>query len=259
MRHRARKRFGQNFLVDKTALIHIAGVVGGVEKLLEIGPGKGALTRRMRQAGVEYIRAVELDRDLAEHIRLTLPTVDLVEGDALKLPMDELAPGEGWVCCANLPYNVGTPILLRLLPEHPRFLRLVLMFQKEVALRITAQAGSRSYGSLSVMCQAYSRCRVVLELPPAAFDPRPQVDSAVVEFRLRETPQLGGVPARHFEKVVRAGFSMRRKILENALTSAFDRAEVRVALAGTVGSRRRAEQLTLAEWGTLAAALRETT
>ena len=97
MKHRARKRFGQNFLVDKTAQLHIAGLVEGVERLLEIGPGKGDLTRRMRQVGVLHIRAVELDRDLAEHIRLTLPTVELIEGDALKLPMDELAPGEGWV------------------------------------------------------------------------------------------------------------------------------------------------------------------
>ena len=255
--HKARKRFGQNFLVDRAALLRIAALVRDADKVLEIGPGLGALTRALREAGIDTVRAVELDRDLADHIRLTLPSVDLVQGDALKLDLDQLAPGQGWVCCANLPYNVGTAILLRLLPERPRFSRLVLMFQKEVAQRITAAPGSRSYGSLSVMCQAWSVPRLVLELPPEAFDPRPKVESAVVELRLRETPELGGVSPQHFERVLRAGFSMRRKRLENALTSAFPKAAGQAATAQAQVVGLRAEALSLEQWGRLAAALEE--
>lgn len=253
MKHRARKRFGQNFLVDRGALLRIANCVRGEPKVLEIGPGKGALTRTLREQGNE-VRAVELDRDLAEHIRLTLPTVDLVEGDALKLALDEMAPGEDWVVCANLPYNVGTAILLRLLPEQPRFSRLVLMFQKEVARRITAQPGSKAYGSLSVMCQAYSAARIVLELPPTAFDPAPKVDSAVVELRLRP-PALDGLEPAYFEKVVRAGFSLRRKRLENALAREFGKEAARAATAEAQVAGARAEVLDLPQWVALAKAL----
>jgi 16S rRNA (adenine1518-N6/adenine1519-N6)-dimethyltransferase len=253
MKHRARKRFGQNFLVDKGALLRIAAMSRGADKVLEIGPGLGALTRAMREQGTE-VRAVELDRDLAEHIRMTLPTVDLVEGDALKLSLEEMAPGEGWVVCANLPYNVGTQILLRMLPEHPRFSRLVLMFQKEVAKRITAVPGTKAYGSLSVLVRAHAKARIVLELPPTAFDPAPKVESAVVELILHP-PKLDGVPTPHFEKVVRAGFSLRRKTLENALSRTFskDRARAATAVANVAG--KRAEQLDLARWVALAKAL----
>lgn len=255
-KHTARKRFGQNFLVDRAALLRIATMVRDADRVLEIGPGLGSLTRALREVGIDTLRAVEVDRDLCEHIRMTLPSVDLIEGDAMKLSMDELAPGEGWVCCANLPYNVGTAILLRLLPEQPRFSRLVLMFQKEVAQRITAEPGSRSYGSLSVMCQAWSTPRLVLQLPPTAFQPQPKVESAVVELRLRKTPELGGVSPQHFERVVRAGFSMRRKRLENALTSAFPKEQGRAATAQAEVTGLRAEALSLEQWGRLAAALK---
>ncbi len=168
--------------------------------------------------------------------------------------MAALAPGAGWTVCANLPYNVGTPILLRMLPER-RFDRLVLMFQLEVAQRITAQPSTKAWSSLSVMAQAFTRPWLALTLPPEAFHPRPRIQSGVVVFERREQPLVGSVGAEFFEKVVRAGFSQRRKTLRNSLTTAFDKARAAQALDATVGGGKRAEQLQLEDWAVLAEAL----
>jgi len=168
---------------------------------------------------------------------------------------DTVAPGTGWVLCANLPYNVGTAILTRLVTSAPRFQRLVVMLQREVAQRVVAQVGDKPRGSLSVHVQAFGRPRIALTVEPGSFHPRPKVRSSVIEVTLHETPRLGGATAGFFQRTVRAGFSQRRKTLENALGSRFDKATVRGVVAETVGARRRAETLTLPEWGTLAAAL----
>lgn len=256
LEQRARKRFGQNFLTDPNAVRRIAKL-GGVEKgtqVLEVGPGLGALTRALHQAG-GTVHAIELDRDLADYLETTLPSLVLTRGDAMKVDLDQAAPGEGWVCCANLPYNVGTRILLRLLPLYPKFTRLVLMFQREVANRIVALPRTKAYGSLSVMCQAFSKPRYGFTLPPGAFHPPPKIHSTVVVFDLRETPLLGGASPKGFEKAVRAGFSQRRKTLVNALSSQYEKAGARAVLEQTVGLGRRAEELNLDEWGSLAAGL----
>jgi 16S rRNA (adenine1518-N6/adenine1519-N6)-dimethyltransferase len=260
LEQRARKRFGQNFLCDERAVAHIADLSGAAPgvKVLEIGPGLGALTRVLSARRCE-LTAVELDRDLAEYIRGTLPSVNVIQGDALKVDLDELAPGTGWHCAANLPYNVGTRILLRLLPEQPRFSRLVLMFQKEVAKRITAEPRTKAYGSLSLMAQAFSRPRLAFTLPPGAFHPAPKIHSAVVAFDLRKDPLTGGASPKAFERAVRAGFSQRRKRLANALSNQYTKELALDVLASTVGEMRRAEELSLEEWGTLANALEQAT
>ncbi|MED5370889.1 MAG: 16S rRNA (adenine(1518)-N(6)/adenine(1519)-N(6))-dimethyltransferase RsmA [Myxococcota bacterium] len=256
LEQRARKRFGQNFLVDPTAVRRIAQLGGVTEgtRVLEIGPGLGALTRALRAAGGD-VHAIELDRDLADYIETTLPTVKLTRGDAMKVDLEEAAPGSGWVCCANLPYNVGTRILLRLLPRKDKFDRLVLMFQREVATRLVAQPRTKSYGSLTVMARAYARIRHGFALPPGAFHPAPKVHSAVVVFDLRDEPELGGATPEGFEKAVRAGFSQRRKTLANAMGSVYGKEPIRELLTELGMERRRAEELTLAEWGVVAKAV----
>ena len=255
LQQRARKRFGQNFLVDHHAVANIVRLSKAApgRQVLEIGPGLGALTEKLVATGCQ-LRCVELDRDLAAFLVERHPQLELVQGDAVKLSLDEMAPGQGWTVCANLPYNVGTKILLRMLPE-ARFSRMVLMFQLEVAQRITAVPGTKAWSSLSVMAQVFTRPRLAITLPPAAFHPRPRIHSGVVLFERRDQPLLGGVDAAHFEKVVRAGFSQRRKTLRNSLSTAFDKAFAAQALEATVGGGRRAEQLSLEEWGTLASAL----
>lgn len=252
LEQQARKRFGQNFLVKESAVRRIVKLSGAAEgvKVLEIGPGLGALSRALMETGAQ-VRAIELDRDLAEHLRLELPELDLVEGDALQIDLDDAVPGAGWVCCANLPYNVSTRILRRLLVDR-RFDRLVLMFQREVAQRLVAPPGSKVYGSLSVMVAAHAEARVALTLGPADFHPKPKIDSAVVVFELRDS-ELRDV--EHFEKVVRSGFSQRRKVLENAVGSVYGKDVAKVALAATVGTGRRAESLALDEWKALSEAL----
>ncbi len=256
LERRARKRFGQNFLVDPRITDRIASLAGAGEgaRVVEIGPGLGALSRSLLATGCE-LRAVELDRDLVAFLAEDLPALHVVPGDALKVDWSEVAPGEGWVLCANLPYNVGTAILTRLVTAAPRFERLVVMLQREVARRVVARVGDKARGSLSVHVQAYGEPRIALTVEPGSFHPRPKVRSSVIEVALHDEPRLGGASPETFQAVVRAGFSQRRKTLENALSSRYDKALVRQLVADTVGERRRAETLHLAEWGTLAQAL----
>ncbi len=255
LEQRARKRFGQNFLVDEHAVKNIVSLsqAGPGRRVLEIGPGLGAMTGTLLETGCD-LRCVELDRDLAAFLTERHQGLELIQADAMKLPLDELAPGDGWIVAANLPYNVGTRILLRMLPQ-PRFTRLVLMFQLEVAQRIVAEPRTKAWSSLSVMAQVFTRPYLAIHLPPTAFHPRPKIHSAVVVFERREQPLLGGVDPVFFEKVVRAGFSQRRKTLRNALSTAFDKAHAARALDATVGGGKRAEELKLEDWSVLAAAL----
>jgi len=258
LEQKARKRFGQNFLISEAVLDQIVSVakVDAESKVVEIGPGLGALSRKLLDRGAT-VQAVELDRDLAAFLREELPQLKVHEGDALKADWNEICPGEGWTVCANLPYNVATPIVIKLLGQHPRFSRLVLMFQDEVAKRLVAEPRTRAYGSLSVFAQAHARVQYGFRIPPGAFYPAPKVHSAVVRFDLYDEPLTGGCDPRFFERVVRAGFMQRRKRLSNALGAQFDKSLATQALDATVGAGRRAEELSLEEWGTLAASLEE--
>ena len=254
LEQRARRRFGQNFLVQAGVQERIASLTGAGagDRVLEVGPGLGGLTRALLKRGAA-VTAVEVDRDLAAYLAEELPELDLHTLDATKADWAELCPGEGWLACANLPYNVATPIVTRLVADAPRFRRLVLMFQREVAERLVAGPGTKKRGSLSVWTQVHADARIALRLPPGAFHPPPKVDSAVVVLEPR-VPQLG-VDAEHFRTVVRAGFSQRRKTLENALSTQFPKALAREVVAQVVGSGRRAETLTNEEWIALARAL----
>ncbi len=262
LEQRAKKRFGQNFLADPGAcdrIVRAAGVQPG-DRVLEIGPGLGALTDALLDAGAQ-VTCVELDRDMAGALRESHPAVTLVEADAVKVDLAAICPGTGWKVAANLPYNVATPILMRLLQEgelHGRFDRMALMFQREVAARICAEVDDDAWGALSVQVQVRAHVERALELPPGAFHPPPKVHSTVVRFTRNPTPDYGGVPARSFDRTVRAGFSLRRKKLVNALATAMTKEQANTACAAAeIDPGVRAEVLDLAQWRRLARSIHD--
>ncbi len=259
LEQRARRRFGQNFLVSPEAVDRIVYAAGltPTDRALEIGPGLGVLTERIRATGADT-RCIEIDRDLAAALRESMPDLVLVEGDAMRVDLDEVCPGPGWKVIANLPYNVATPLLLRLLGHPEHFTTMVLMFQREVGERIQAGPSHSSRGSLSVQVQVRARVRPVLTLPPGAFHPAPKVHSVVLGFELIPEPDFGGVSPAFFDRIVRLGFSHRRKTLLNSLGSGLMRVSAQAACdAAGIDSRRRAETLDLPEWRRLAAAVQD--
>lgn len=220
----ARKSLGQNFLLDLNLTAKIARQAGDLTgcDVLEIGPGPGGLTRGLLAEGARHVVAIEKDErclsalaEIAAHYpgRLTV-----LEGDALKIdPMKHLNPPVRVV--ANLPYNVGTELLVRwLTPDEwpPYWTSLTLMFQKEVAQRIAAECGSKAYGRLSILAQWRCQVRMAMQIPPEAFTPPPKVTSAVVHLERREVP-LYEADAKVLERVVAKAFGQRRKMLRASL------------------------------------------
>jgi 16S rRNA (adenine1518-N6/adenine1519-N6)-dimethyltransferase len=258
LEQRARRRFGQHFLTDVGVVERIvrgARVAPG-ERVVEIGPGLGILTAALVAAGAE-VTAVELDRDLAEHVRSTFPMVRLIEGDAVKVDWAELGVGQPYKIVANLPYNVGTTLTMQLVRKPELFTSLTVMLQLEVIQRLCAEPGSKTYGALSVEVQVRARPTFLMMVPPERFHPRPKVDSAVVRLDLLPEPAVGGVSPAFFDAVVRAAFSQRRKTVLNSLGARFGRDAAREALAqAAISSELRAEQLDLDAFRRVAGALR---
>jgi 16S rRNA (adenine1518-N6/adenine1519-N6)-dimethyltransferase len=256
---RARKRFGQHFLASEGVLDRIiaAAEIGPGSRVLEIGPGLGALTERLLAAGAEVL-AVELDRDLAAFLRdrhADQPALRILEADAAKLDWGAVLDGDGWRCVANLPYNVGTTITTSLLRRPDRLDRLVLMLQREVALRMVAPAGARNRGSLSVFVEGRAAGSVAVKVPPGAFHPPPKVHSTVIRLDLFDAPDTGGVDADHLESVVRLGFAAPRKKLRNPLSRSWPRERVDAALTLAGVASARPGDLTLVQWQRVAAEL----
>lgn len=255
---RMSKKLGQNFLID-------AGIVQGIvdaaeiqpgERVLEIGPGIGTLTQGLAEAGAE-VTAVELDKKLPAVLAETLKAYDnvtIVPGDILKVNIPEIM-GEGpFKVAANLPYYITTPILMTLLERHLPIMRMVTMVQKEVAERMIAKPGSRTYGALSVAVQYYTEPEIVLDVPPRSFIPAPEVDSVVIACKVRETPAVAVMEEKMFFRVVKAAFGQRRKTLSNALKGGgFPKEQVRDAMEGAgIEMTRRGETLSLEEFAKLA-------
>ena len=275
---RAKKSLGQNFLTDRRVAAQIIDSVSPSKNdvIIEIGPGKGALTALLcKRSG--HLVAVEIDARLAEGLRRSLKAENLtiITADALSLNWAELIEsskakvnaqlqGEedrGRVrIVANLPYYISTPIIEKLLSCAELLFDMTLMLQKEVADRIAAEPGGKEYGYLSVMVQYYCVATKLFEVPPSAFTPEPKVDSAVIRLRVREQPAVKVADERRFFSLVRACFAQRRKTILNnlkvaAASQAFVR-DVQLALeAASVASQRRAETLSLAEFAGLFEAL----
>jgi len=253
-----RQRLGQHFLRDAaTAQAIVAALTDTPPRVLEIGPGKGDLTRPLLWR-FATVRAVELDDRLADGLpgRLGNPAnLEVRRGDGLALDLDEVAEGGPWQVAANLPYSVGTPILRRLMPRHDLFTVLVLMVQAEVARRLVAPEGGAGRGLLTLEAETCTRAEFLFSVPPRCFSPPPRVTSAVVRLTLHPPPAPPGVVERALE-LASAAFTHRRKKLTNALASVGSPDEVAAALAA-VGARddMRPQDPSLELWLALAAAL----
>jgi 16S rRNA (adenine1518-N6/adenine1519-N6)-dimethyltransferase len=249
---RPRKGLGQNFLLDETALRQIvsAAELGPDDCVLEIGPGLGSLTRHLALAA-RIVSAVELDRDLFAPLKKVLApykNVRLVQGDILALDPSVLVDAPGYVVVANIPYYITSAVIRHLLEGSPRPRRIVLTVQKEVARRICAVPGDMSLLALSV--QVYGRPTIAARIPAEAFYPAPSVDSAVVRMDIYPEPAIPSTLLETFFRLAKAGFGQKRKTLRNSLASLLGRegAESLLAAAG-IDPMRRAETLTLEEWG----------
>jgi 16S rRNA (adenine1518-N6/adenine1519-N6)-dimethyltransferase len=260
---RPRRRWGQHFLCDPRIVQCIvdAAALDGATSVLEIGPGLGALTDRLAEVAAA-LHLIEIDPALAARLRerfAAQPSVQVVCGDVLALPLAERVPA-GAVVVANLPYNISTPVLVRLLELRRHLPRAVLMLQREVADRLLAGPGSRDRGALGVLVQTYAEVRLVTRVPRGAFLPPPRVESSVVEVRWQATPRTAVRDERLYRLVVRAAFGQRRKMLRNALAAlAGERMgrgglEAVLAAAG-VDPTARAETLDLAAFARIADAL----
>jgi len=247
----ARKSLGQNFLLDLNLTSKIARQAGDLSQfdVLEIGPGPGGLTRGLLAEGARRVLAIEKDKRCIaalDEIAQAYPNrLQVIEGDALEInPLDHLTPPIR--IAANLPYNVGTELLVRWLTpkEWPPFWdTLTLMFQKEVAERIVAQPGSKAYGRLAILASWRCEAKIALHLPPSAFTPPPKVSSAVVHLQALEKPKFEA-DAKTLERVVAMAFNQRRKMLRAALKGAAPDIEDRLMAAG-IKPTERAEQIPL--------------
>ncbi|MFH1569153.1 MAG: 16S rRNA (adenine(1518)-N(6)/adenine(1519)-N(6))-dimethyltransferase RsmA [Gemmatimonadota bacterium] len=264
---RPRKRFGQHFLADRGAIAGIVDLVqpGPGDLVVEVGPGRGALTHPLA-ARLDRLVAVEIDRDLAAHLRGEIPGPGfrLVEGDILTVDLGALLSEEGrqrLIVVGNLPYNITAPVLFHMLDHAAIVDRAIFTLQREVARRLVAAPGSREYGLVTVMLRQRARARICLDIHRSAFRPVPKVDSAVVEIRFG-TDDGAVRDQATFEQVARAAFQQRRKMLRNALKTlpAAQQAGIQ-ALEERAGVdlSRRAETLSLAEFVRLADAAAELT
>ncbi len=253
---------GQNFLVHQRVIDAILRLLDldRDDRILEVGPGLGFVTRCLVGEG-RSVWGVELDPLLARWLRdgpLGSRTgFHLVHGDVLDTDFDRLLPGGKVKVVGNLPYSVAGPVLLRLFEEGRHFSRLVVMLQKEVARRVAAEPGDRSYGALSVWTRLYGRVTRKVPVAPEAFTPRPRVHSTLLRMELHEQPLVPAGEIPRLRSVVRAGFGQRRKMLGNALAPLFDREAEAIFGSAGIDPRRRAETLDLHEFGRLARAFGE--
>lgn len=254
----AKKSFGQNFLTDGNYVSKIISALGQIdgETVVEIGPGRGALTESLLDSGAQVI-AIEIEREMIAFLKGRFgshPKFRLVEGDALSVDIKEILGAERNVkVVANLPYNISTAILQRLAEQRECFSSLVLMFQREVVDRITAKPGNTDRGFLTVLVEAAFSSERLFDVPPTAFDPQPKVWSSVI----RLTPTTTAIDDETgFRKLVSVAFIQKRKTLLNNLKGLYADSQSTLHSVGIDGNRR-AETLSLAEWIALHYKLRQ--
>lgn len=264
--HRARKSLGQNFLTDEQVLRDIvdAASIGPETTVFEVGPGPGVLTQGLlARAGA--VVAVEKDDRAVEFLRGGYPKMiagadklTVIEGDALDVDLAAVLRGApDLVALGNLPFNVGTAILNRLLAAPEPWRCWVFMFQREVALRLVAEPSTRAYGSLSLAVQSRARVDYITEVPPEAFIPAPKIHAGVVRFDVSAEPAVPPTLQPTFDKVVRSAFATRRKTLRNNLKRLLGMETDAVLDTAGLDGRRRPEQLSLDEFSALATAVVE--
>ena len=269
---RIKKKLGQNFIVDPNIIEGIADRAELSERdiVVEIGPGMGSLTQKLTERAGQVL-AVELDSTLIPILEETFRDCDnltIINGDALKVDYNRLlAPlyergdyDEGFVVVANLPYYITTPITMNLLEGNYPWRRLVLMVQKEVANRMKAAPATKDYGALSIGVQYRAAARIVMNIPPTVFIPRPAVDSAIIILDRLPEPAVKVKDEKLFFRLVKAAYGQRRKTLSNSLAGGLhlDKAVINEALAkADIAPDRRGETLSLQEFADLADALTE--
>ena len=233
MSHRAKKRFGQHFLHDRTVIDKIiaAAQLDSQQQVVEIGPGLGVLTDELLTRSA-HVQVMEIDRDLIARLearndlRLTVHA-----GDVLKLPWRDFLLQPPYTLVANLPYNISSQVVFRLIEHRDLFQRMVLMFQREVGERLVATPGGKDYGILSVLCQLWFEIKTVTRVKPGAFSPPPKVDSIVLQFQTLQQPRVDPVDEVLFKKVVKGAFTQRRKTLRNSLlASGFTAEDIDISL-----------------------------
>lgn len=252
------KKLGQNFLIKRgivDEIVHAAELTVG-EPVLEVGPGIGTLTQGLAQSGAD-VTAIELDRRLLEVLDTTLASYDnvrIIHGDVLKFDVPTIMNHKPFKVVANLPYYITTPIIMSLLESKLPIERLVVMVQKEVALRMIAKPGTKDYGALSVAVQYYTEPDIVLDVPPKSFLPAPAVTSSVIRCVLRDKPPVDVIDEKLFFRVVKAGFAQRRKTFSNTMkTTGLTRDRIEELLAkANIDGQRRGETFTLQEFADVA-------
>ena len=250
--HRARKRFGQHFLHDRQIIDRILQAVDPQpgQRLVEIGPGRGALTfPLLRRCG--RLTAIEIDRDLVPILiekAAAIGELEIVNADVLEFDLSALGENGDLRLLGNLPYNISTPLLFHLLDSAGLIRDMHFMLQEEVARRIVAVPGEGNYGRLSVMLQYHCRCEYLFEVPPASFRPPPKVDSAVVRLSPHAEPEHAIGDYAIFSDIVQSAFGQRRKTISNSLKSMLDRDAIS---ACGIDPGLRAENLALADFATL--------
>ncbi|MEM6998868.1 MAG: 16S rRNA (adenine(1518)-N(6)/adenine(1519)-N(6))-dimethyltransferase RsmA [Pseudomonadota bacterium] len=250
--HRARKRFGQNFLHDPAIIERIVDVINPQKDdyILEIGPGKGALTRLILERVCE-LNVIEIDRDLVKLLETSIgkdERLKIHQADALKIDLDQFGQNE-WRIVGNLPYNISTPLLFHLLNYKHYIKDMLFMLQKEVVDRICAKPGNKQYGRLSIMLQYYCDIESLFVIKSGAFIPSPKVDSAIVKLTPLTKPRFELASEQSLELIVREAFSKRRKTIRNGLKKYVDESDfLKLGIAPEI----RAENLAIADFVKLA-------
>ena len=239
---RARKRFGQHFLIDERVQQEIVGALRprARDRLLEIGPGRGALTEQLAGTTARYC-AVEIDRDLIAVLRARFRDVEILRADVLKLDLEDLLTPPGWRVVGNLPYNISSPLLEKLFGSLARIEDMHLMFQRELGARLAARPGSKQWGRLSVVAQYHCDVQPLFDVPPEAFEPMPRVHSTFVRLVPRARHETGDL--KQLDRVLKVAFSARRKTARNAFRP------LGIDWAGIdIDARTRPDQLTLEQF-----------
>ena len=252
MQHRARKRFGQNFLTDGSVISRIVDTVAprAGELVLEIGPGQAALTIPLADSGAD-LHLLEIDRDLAARLEVQFATRDNVTvhvGDALKMDFGEITDGRPFRLVGNLPYNISTPLLFHVLEWSGLVRDMHFMLQQEVVRRMAAEPGGKAWGRLSLMCQYRCTVTPLFDVPPEAFSPAPKVQSSIVRLVPHAEPPVHIADMDAFQRLTTQAFSQRRKTLRNSLRKLADASTIEAA---GIDPGARPEMLGLAEFAKL--------